>query len=554
MNNLNPEELCFIPLGGSEQFGVNLNIYAYKDSLLAVDCGLGFADERFPGIDLLLPDPKFLEDNADKLEGLVITHAHEDHVGAVAYLWPKLCCPVYCSPFTAAVLKHKLQEAGIERDVNVQIIRTGKAIIQLGPFGVSVVSVSHSIPDTRSLIIETDLGRIVHSGDWNLDPAPVLGKPTEEKKFIEAGEEGVLAYIGDSTNAMVTGRMGTESEVEKGLEKVFAECNGRIAVTMFSSNIGRIRSVALAAQATGRSVALVGRSLHTMTGCARACGYLDGIPEFVDLDDIDKIPAGNLAIIVTGSQGEARAALSRISRGEMRELKLGRGDTVIFSARPIPGNEKDINEVKNNLAGAGVRLITPEDTEHKIHVSGHPCIEEIKDMYRWLKPQTVIPVHGERVNLEAQAELAREAGINSVIVPCNGSVIKLAPGEPEATDHIKTGVIAVDQNRLLPSDHSSINARRKLQYTGFAHITLALDERGMLSGEPIVTTEGLCDSREEDFESRIVDEIVEIFEDMTWEEREDDHFVSEEVRIGVRRFCSHVIGLKPKTTVHLVRV
>jgi ribonuclease J len=555
MSNLNPDEVCVIPLGGSEQFGVNLNIYSYKDSLLAVDCGVGFADERFPGIDLLLPDPKFLEENSENLKGLVITHAHEDHVGAVAYLWPKLRCPVYCSPFTAAVLRHKLTEAGLVRDVNVQIIRPGnKAFKEIGPFRVGVVHVSHSIPDTRSLIIETDLGRIVHSGDWNLDPAPVLGEPTNEEKFKDAGEEGVLAYIGDSTNSMVPGRTGTESDVEKGLEKVFAECKGRIAVTMFASNVGRLRSVALAAKATGRSVALVGRSLHTMTGCAQSCGYLDGIQKFLDMEDIDRIPADKIVIAVTGSQGEARAALARIAKGEFREFSLGRGDTVIFSARPIPGNEKDINQVKNNLASSGVRIVTPDDTEHKIHISGHPCREEILDMYRWLKPQIVVPVHGEKIQLEAQAELARSHGIEKVIVPNNGSVIRLAPGEPDIVDHIETGIIAVDQNRLLPSDHPSINSRRKLQYTGAAHVTLVLDGRGQLARDPQVSTEGLCDPDIDDLEIDLVDEIVDILEDMTWEDLEDEHLVSEEIRIGVRRYCNQRLGMKPKTTVHLVRI
>lgn len=544
MTELNPDELCFIPLGGSEQFGINLNCYAYKDRLLVVDCGIGFADERFPGIDLLLPDPAFLEENKDALEGIVITHAHEDHVGALVHIWPRLRCPVYCSPFTAAILNHKLQEAGLIRDVNVQIVRPGKAFKMLGPFRVGVVHVAHSIPDTRSLIIETDLGRIVHSGDWNLDPAPVLGKPTDEEAFIRAGEEGVLAYVGDSTNSAVPGRAGSESDVEKGLEEVFAECKGRIAVTMFASNIGRMRSVALAAQASGRSVALAGRSLHTMAGAARSCGYLEGLPEFLDIGDTKDIPAGNLVIIVTGSQGEARAALARIAKGEFRDVQLDRGDTVIFSARPIPGNEKDINTVKNNLVAGGIKIITPDDTKHRIHVSGHPCRDEIIDMYNWLKPRIVIPVHGERVQLEAHADLARECQIKHVIVPVNGAVIRLAPGVPETVDHVETAVLAIDQNRLIPVDHQSIAARRKLQFTGAAHVTLVVDARGNLMRDPQVTTEGLCDPGEDDFEERVVNEIDEILEDLTWEERADDKFLTEEIRIGVRRFCAHILGIK----------
>ncbi len=554
MTNLNPEELCFIPLGGSEEFGINLNVYAYKDKLLAVDCGLGFADKRFPGIDLLLPDPQFLEDNMDRLEGLIITHAHEDHIGAVAHLWPRLRCPVFCSPFTGAVLNHKLKEAGLTRDVNVQILRPDKNGKKLGPFKVQAINVAHSVPDTRALVIETELGRVVHSGDWNLDPKPVIGKPTDAEAFKEAGEQGVLAYIGDSTNSGVPGRAGSESDVEEAFKKLFPDCKGRIAVTMFASNVGRLRSVAMAAQHAGRSVALLGRSLHTMAAAARNCGLLDGLPDFIDADNIKDIPADNLVIAVTGSQGEPRAALSRIAKGERRDIELNRGDTVIFSARPIPGNEKEINTVKNNLVAGGIKVITPDNTDYKIHVSGHPCRDEIIEMYQWVKPQIVVPVHGERTMLESQAALACECQIPHVIVPNNGSVIKLAPGTPETVDHIETGILAVDQMRLLPSDHASISARRKLQFTGAAHITLVMNGRGELEKDPLVSTEGLCDPDEDDLEDKMIEEIYEILDDMSWEEREDDNFVSEEIRIGMRRFCAHVLGLKPKTSVHLVRV
>lgn len=554
MNNLNSDELYFIPLGGSEQFGVNLNVYAYKGRILIIDCGIGFADERFPGIDLLLPDPAFLEKNQDKIEGLIITHAHEDHVGAVAHLWPRLQCPVFCSPFTAAVLKNKLTEKRLQRDVNVQIIRPGKNLKELGPFRIGAINVTHSIPDTRALVIETDLGKVIHSADWNLDPAPVQGKPTDEERFIELGEKGVLAYIGDSTNADIPGRSKSESEVEKGLEELFSELTGTIAVTMFASNIGRLRSVALAAKAAGRTTALVGRSLNNMYGCACSCGYMESIPEFIDIKEIKNVAPSKLVIAVTGSQGESRAALARISKGEMRDVKLGEGDTVVFSARPIPGNEKDINNVKNNLVAGKVQVISSGETEHLIHTSGHPHQDEILSMYEWLKPEIVIPVHGERMQLEAHGNLAREHGIKNVIVPQNGSIIRLAPGTPEIIDHIETGILAIDQNRYLPSDHPSISSRRKLQFTGAAHITVVMDSRGNLINEPQISTEGLCSPDEDDLENQIADEIVDIIEDIMWEDRDDDAFISEEIRIGVRRLCSDITGLKPKTTVHLVRI
>lgn len=551
---LDSEHLYFVPLGGSEQFGVNLNVYAYGGKLLAVDCGIGFADERFPGIDLLLPDPAFLEEQSDDLAGLIITHAHEDHIGAVAYLWERLNCPIYASAFTVEILQKKFEETGL-KNVPINVVEP-MGEIKVGPFGVQFIPVSHSVPGTCSLLIDTPEGRILHSGDWNLDPKPVVDNPTDPKPFQEAGARGVLAYIGDSTNAEIPGRAGSESDVEIGLEAEFKKCNGRIAVTIFSSNIGRIISIARAAEKCGRSVAVIGRSLHRMIGAAHTCGYMNDLQEFVSEDDIDLIPRENLVIILTGSQGEYRAALPRVARGEHNALKLQEGDAVIFSARAIPGNERNINEVKNNLVAGKVHVITPRDTENIIHVSGHPYQGEIADMLSWVKPEIVIPVHGERTQLEAQAKFARSCQIKNTIVPNNGSLIKLAPGKPEIVDHVQTGVLAVDQKRIIKSDHQSITARRKLQYTGTAHMTIVLDGRGEIIGAPRLDTIGLIEEGggEEQIEARLIDNITGMIEDMSWEQRMDDGLIEEEVRIHIRRFCDHVLGFKPKATVHLVRV
>ncbi len=554
--NFKKEELYFIPLGGAEQFGVNLNVYGYQGKWLAIDCGLGFADEHFPGIDILLPDPKFIESRKKDLVGLIITHAHEDHIGAVAHLWPRLRCPIYASPFTAAVLRRKLSENNQCRDAEVIEVDPGERL-SLKPFAVTFTPVTHSVPETAALFIETDVGNILHSGDWNLDPEPTIGDVTDPEPFKAYGKKGVLAYIGDSTNAEVNGVSGSEGDVARGLAALFKECQGRIAVTIFASNIGRLRSICLAAKESGRQIALMGRSLHNMVAAAKDCGYLTDIPQFVPEDEIGYLPDDKIIMIVTGSQGEARAQLARMARGEHQEITFKAGDTVIFSARPIPGNEREIIAVKNNLAASRVRIIGPKETKHIIHVSGHPARDEITQMFQWVKPQSVIAVHGERTMLEAHADLALECQVPTAIVPNNGSVIRLYPGTPQVIDHVETGLLAVEPGRIINADHQAIVQRRKLQFSGTVHVTMVMNARGDLMADPQVSTVGLIDPELEDgqkFEDGIIDEIEDILADMTREELYDDKFVSEEMRIGIRRLVQHKLQMKPKTTVHLVRV
>lgn len=551
-----PENVYFIPLGGSEQFGVNLNVYAYKGQLLLVDCGIGFADNRFPGVDILLPDPSFVEGRKSQIAGLIVTHAHEDHIGAVHYLWPRLKCPIYCSEFTAAVLRNKFREAPQCADAEINIVNFDDAET-IGPFTASFINVAHSIPGTCSVVLDTDAGKIIHSGDWNLDPAPVVGDKTDEEAFKKAGKQGVLAYIGDSTNAEVPGRAGSESEVEKGLEAVFSECKGRIAVTIFSSNIARLQSIAKAAQATGRSVIPMGRSIHNMIGAAYETGLLQDLPPFVNDRDIGNLPEDQQVLVVTGSQGEFRSALARIARGEHRDISFHKGDTVVFSARSIPGNEVEINAVKNNLSSGKVTIIEASDCEHTIHVSGHPYRDEVIDMYNWVKPKLVVPVHGERKQLEAQARLARECQVENVIVPENGTIINLGPHKQEIVGKVSTGLLCVEPNRILASNHQAIVGRRKLQYTGTVHATLVMDQRGDLVADPQITMIGLVDPENEEeakLEQTVIYEIEDILADLSRDDRMDDHMVHEEVRIGIRRLVNLVLGMKPKATVHLVRV
>lgn len=551
-----PASLYFIPLGGSEQFGVNLNAYGHADEWLAVDCGIGFAGHRFPGIDILLPDPAFLADRADKLAGLIVTHAHEDHIGAVAHLWARLKCPIYCSEFTAEIMKLKLNDIPGNGAAKIHVVKPGQRI-EMGVFVCTFVHVAHSIPNAMAVIIETPAGRVVHSGDWNLDPRPVIGDLTDEAAFRAAGDKGVLAYVGDSTNAEVPGRTGSESDVEEGLKNLFPEIKGRIAITLFASNVGRVASICRAAKASNRKVVLMGRSLHRMVGAAMDCGYLRDIPDFVDERELDRLPPERTVILLTGSQGEPNAMLSRISRGEHPFVRFNRGDTVVFSARAIPGNEEDINAVKNNLAATGVNVIGVYDTPHRIHVSGHPCRDEILDMYRWTRPKIVIPVHGERAQLEAQAKLAREAGIESVVVPNNGSVICLSADGARIIDHIPTGLLAVEPNRIVSSEHRAISSRRKLQFTGTIHITLVVDEKGLLVDDPQISTMGLIDPddpEDAELENDIIIEIEDALADLDKAAAANDDMVAEQARIAARRLVSDVLGLKPKTSVHIVRV
>jgi ribonuclease J len=553
-DNLNPDNIHFIPLGGSEQFGVNFNLYAYKDQFLAIDCGIGFADHRYPGIDIMLPDPQYIADQREKLVGLIITHAHEDHIGAVPHLWPRLQCPIYCTEFTAKILRRKFDEYPNCKNAQIHVVKAGESV-DIGVYKAHFIPVAHSIPDTASIVLETDVGKVIHSGDWNLDPTPVIGARTEEKNFKP--HKGAMAYVGDSTNSNVEGRSVSEKEVEAGLAEVFKGCKKRIAITIFSSNIGRIRSIAKAAAANDRSVALVGRSLHNMAGAAIKCGYLNDVADFISDEDLSYLPEENQVLIVTGSQGEGRAALAKIARGEHRDIRLSKGDTVIFSSRAIPGNEAEINHVKNNLVASGVRIIATDNTEHCIHVSGHPRRDEVAEMYQWVKPKTVIPVHGERMQLEAQADLARSCQIENVIVPNNGSIICLGPDKPEIIDHVETGLIAVDARRLVRADHHSIVARRKMQYSGVIHISLVVNDRGDLIADPEMTTDGILDLENADdirFEENMFAEIEDIFVDMKRKDRQDDHFISEEIRIGLRRFVFNALGMKPKTTVHVIRV
>ena len=400
-------DLAFLPLGGTGEIGMNFNLYRYGGKYLAIDCGIGFGGNELPEAEIIMPDPAFIAERRDRLLGLIITHAHEDHVGAVAHLWRQLRCPIWTTPFTAAVLRRKLGEAQLVNEVKIHVIPPGGSF-DIEPFRLQFIRVAHSTPEAQAVAIRTPAGLVVHTGDWKLDPHPMVGPPTDEAAFAALGDEGVLAMVCDSTNALVEGHSGSEGEVRRSLATLVRGLTGRVVVTCFASNVARVESVALAARDAGRSVALVGRSLRNLDAAARETGYLSTLPPFISEDRADDVPDDNLLILITGSQGEARSALSRVAMDTHPNLSLGEGDTVIFSSRMIPGNERAIGTVQDNLVRRGVRVMTDDD--HMVHVSGHPARDELRKLYKLVRPQFAVPVHGEWRHLSAHARWPRRWG------------------------------------------------------------------------------------------------------------------------------------------------
>jgi ribonuclease J len=546
-------ELAFLPLGGTGEIGMNLNLYRWREGnrekWLAVDCGIGFGGSELPEVEVMMADPGFIADRRKNLAGLVITHAHEDHIGAVAWLWPQLQCPVYATPFAAAVLRRKLGEAGLVNQVKVTVIPPG-GNIDLKPFALRFIRLSHSIPEAQALVIETPAGIVLHTGDWKLDPNPLIGPPTDEAALSALGDRGVLAIIGDSTNAMVEGHSGSELDVRVSLTALIRDLTGRVAVTCFASNVARMESIALAAQASGRSVALVGRSLRNMDAAARECGYFKTLPPFLTEDDIDDVSDDNILMIVTGSQGEARSALSRIARDDHPRVSLGEGDTVIFSSRMIPGNERAIGTVQDQLVRAGVRIMTDDD--HLVHVSGHPARDELRRMYRLVKPRYAVPVHGEWRHLTAHAELAREAGSEPFMME-DGDILTLFPGRPAITDSAPIGRLVVDGTRLVPLKGEVMSARRRMLFNGIVVASLAVDQSGRLLGRPKVSAPGLLDPEDAET-SRVADDFAETLRDLPADLRRDDSALADAARAALRRTLGRRLGKRPVVDVHLIRV
>ena len=548
----NETELFYLPLGGVGEIGMNLSLYGCEGKWLMVDLGVSFGDDSMPMVDVVMADPAWIAERADKLVGIVLTHGHEDHLGAIQYLWPRLRCPVWATPFTASLLKSKLHETGLHTQVPVNVVELGSRFM-VGPFDIEMISVTHSIPEPNNLAIRTKAGTVIHTGDWKFDPDPLLGLPTDYEALRRLGKEGVLALVGDSTNVFTKGHSGSESEVRASLIELLGRFDGRIAVSCFATNVARLESIAVAAEANERSVALVGRSLWRLDKAARENGYLADLPPFLNEHDAGYLPQDKVLYICTGSQGEPRAALARIASGDHPHVTLGKGDVVIFSSRIIPGNEKEIYHLQNDLVRLGVEVVTDKDAF--VHVSGHPAREEMEEMYRLTRPKIAIPVHGEARHLQEHARLAKSCGVPEALEIINGTMLRLAPGPVEVVDHVPTGKLCVDGPRLVRLDSEVLRNRRRMVFNGSAVVTVVLDKTGKLLGDPQLTALGLLDAGHEAEEHEVVvDAVREAIADLPLKARRDDGVVREAARLAVRRSLRDTHGKKPITEVHLVRV
>ena len=546
----NAGDLAFLPLGGTGEIGMNLNAYRCDGRWLAIDCGIGFGGNEMPEAEILLPDPEFLVNQGDKLLGLVITHAHEDHIGGVAHLWPRLRCRVFASPFAAAILRRKLGEAGLLGDVKLTVVPAG-GTLELGSFKMQFLRVAHSIPEAQAVAIRTPYGNIMHTGDWKLDPEPLVGPVTDEAGFAAFGREGVLAMVCDSTNAMVEGHSGSEAHVRRTLTKLIASIRtGRVAVTCFASNVARVESVALAGMAAGRSVCLVGRSLRNLDAAARDTGYFKTLPEFVPESDAGSVPDDNLLILVTGSQGEARSALARIAADSHPNIALGEGDTVLFSSRMIPGNERAVGLVQDSLVRRGVRVMTDED--HAIHVSGHPARDELRRLYDLVRPRYSVPVHGEWRHMASHAALAREIGAEPVVLE-DGDVLQLRPGATEVIDTVPVGRLAIDGKRIVPLAGGVLAARKRMLLNGIVLASIAVDIDGHVRGTPRVSAPGLLEADDPEH-GRVEADFGDAMADLPAPLRRDDAALMEAAKAALRRTLGRRLQKRPLVDVHLLRV
>jgi ribonuclease J len=544
-------------LGGVGEIGMNLALYGLRAGnereWICVDMGISFADAEVPGVDIIIPDVQFLEKERRNLKGIVLTHGHEDHVGAMYDLWPRFKVPVFTTPFTAALLESKrTMEEGAE-PIPVTVVKQGGRV-KIGAFEVEFVPVAHSIPESNALAIHTPLGTVVHTGDWKLDPHPVAGAVTDEKRMRQLGEEGVRAVIADSTNAIRDGESPSETDVAKSLVEIVKEAKGRVAVTTFASNVARIGSAALAAQAAGREVVVAGRAMERVINVAREMGYLTGVRPFRALDAYSGLSRRDTLVLLTGSQGEPRAALARIANDDHPDIELDRGDTLIFSSRTIPGNEKPVNRIINEMIRRGVQVIT--DRTHLVHVSGHPRRGEMVRLYQWLKPQLAVPVHGEALHLSEHAALAREQGVPEVALCGDGDVLRLAPGPAEVVDEVPAGRFYRDGQILVDAQSSTISQRRKLSFAGVVSAALAMSEQGELLGEPDVQIAGLPEfaAGSEPMANFVLDAIYESLDSMPKQRRRDPESVEELVTRAIRGKVNEVWGKKPLCHVMVLRV
>jgi ribonuclease J len=546
-----PDALYFLPLGGSGEIGMNLNLYGYRGQWLILDCGVTFGEEEHqPGVDVIMADPAFIVERKDRLLGIVATHAHEDHIGAIPYLWPQLQCPVWATPFTASLLRAKLVEAQLSNRVKINTVpMSGR--FQIGPFDLELITLTHSIPEPNAVVIRTSAGTVLHTGDWKLDPEPLIGEVTDEARLRAVGDEGVLAIVCDSTNALRDGSSGSEGELRQSLTELIGRYEARVAVACFASNVARLQTIAEAARAHDRDVALVGRSLWRIDKAARENGYLADVPRFLTEDEAGYVPRDKICLVCTGSQGEPRAALARIAREDHPNITLEEGDAVIFSSRIIPGNEKAINRLHNGLLRLGVEVVTTED--HFVHVSGHPARDELVRMYQMVRPRIAIPVHGEARHLLGHAELARRCQVPDSLVIENGAMVRLDQAGGTIVDDIPVGRIGSDGKSLLPLGGAVLKQRRRIGNDGNIVATLVVDRRGALVAPPQISLAGLAEVKDESV-AAIRDALSDAVEGLPAPVRRDDEAVRDAARRVVRRIAGERFGKRPLIEIHLVRL
>ncbi len=559
MNASPQDELVFLPLGGSNEIGMNFNLYGFGPpharKWIVVDLGVTFGDQTTPGVEIILPDPAFIEEHADDILGIVLTHAHEDHIGAVAWLWPRLKAPLYATPFTAFLLREKLREADLLDEAHITEVPLGGQV-SLGPFEVTLLTLTHSIPEPNGLAIKTPLGTILHTGDWKIDPDPLTGAPTDEAAIRRLGDEGVLAMVCDSTNVFVDGEAGSEAGVRDTLHALIGQLKGKIAAACFASNVARMDTIIRAAQANDRRVCLVGRSMIRMAAAARSVGLLQGIAPFVSDAEAGYFPADKILYLCTGSQGEPRAALSRIADGTHGHVKLGSGDACIFSSRVIPGNEVPIRNLQNKLADRGVRLYTERD-HPGIHVSGHPCRDELKRMYQWARPTIAVPTHGERRHLLEHVNLAKDLQVPQALAPRNGDMVRLAPGLVTIVDEVPAGRLYVDAGMVTAENGDALRERRHAAYNGMLTIAIALDRKGRLVSGPQVRVIGLPGDEDyslDDAADDLADEAEAAFKRLKAEDRDDDDAVETALSRAVKKAAFRIWERRPVVETTVLRI
>ncbi len=543
--------LVMLPLGGTGEIGMNCYCYGSGSGAdrewLMVDLGVKFGSDAEPGIDVILPDVHFMAKHRKRLAGLVLTHAHEDHLGGVPWLWPQLKCPIYCTPFAAELLGNKLKEHGLDEVVKVHVIPLGGKF-RIGEFELEFVNVTHSIPEPCALLIKTRHGTAFHSGDWKIDRTPTFGAGIDEKRLIEIGKEGVDALVCDSTNVLREGFSPSERDVADTLMDIVSHAKGRVAVTTFASHVERVASAVRAARACGREVVLAGRAMRNTIEAARACGYLHDAGAFLDEDSFGYLPPNKIMLLCTGSQGEARAAIARIAEDNHPNIALEKGDLVVFSSRTIPGNEKDVALVHNNLAKIDVDVLTADDA--LVHASGHPRQDELRLMYEWLKPKALVPMHGEARHLRAHAVFARKCGIGQALIPKDGTIMRLAPGPLENLDEVACGRLHVDGKLIVPAEDGPARQRRKVSMAGIVFISIALDEKHQLADDMQIT----CDGLPSGLEAELLEAAEEAFETMPRPRRKDEGTLAETIRVAVRRCADQIWGKKPICKVLVQRV